>query len=101
MDVLGDEIASKFLHETLSVVRVPLDSLMSRLVEMGFSPNTQASAFAFAVSLFVMQYNEYHSQSLTQAECIGMAQADTLSHPVVSKWIAGNVGEAIDRKVTG
>ena len=52
MEFLGDDIVSSSIHEILTVVRDPVDDLMSRLIELGFSPTAQGSALLYAVSLF-------------------------------------------------
>ena len=99
VDVLGDELVSKALHELLTVVREPIDDLMTRLVELGFQPVTQASAMIYASSLFVVRYVHHTRLGLDQASALQMSQAEVVSHPAVSKFLAQQVGEKIDRSV--
>lgn len=99
MDVLGDELVSASLHELLTVVRQPIDDLMTRLVQLGFQPVTQPSAMIYAMSLFVIRYVDHSSRGLDQQSAIKMAQAEVVSHPAVSRFLAQQVGETIDRSV--
>jgi len=100
VDVLGDEIASASLHEVLTVVRDPLDQLMTRLVELGFNPITQTSTLTFALSLFVVRYGNHFDDGVTMADALHLAQAEVLSHAVVTRFLSNQVGETIDRNVT-
>ncbi len=100
MDALGDEIVSASLHEVLSVVRQPIDDLMTRLVELGFQPITQGSALLYALSLFVVRYVHHMDEGVDQSTSIKLAQAEVVSHPAISRFLGNQVGEAIDKKVT-
>ena len=99
MDVLGDELASASLHEVLTVVRDPLDQLMTRLVQLGFQPVTQTSTLTFAFSLFVIRYGEHMEMGVSMADSLNLAQAEVLSHPVITRFLSNTVGESIDRSV--
>ncbi len=101
MDALGDEIVSASLHEVLTVVRQPIDDLMTRLVELGFQPITQGSALLYALSLFVVRYVHHAGEGVDQQTSIKLAQAEVVSHPAISRFLGNQVGEAIDRKVKG
>ena len=100
MDALGDEIVSASLHEVLSVVRQPIDDLMTRLVELGFQPITQGSTLLYALSLFVVRYVHHMDEGVNQLTSIKLAQAEVVSHPAISRFLGNQVGEAIDKKVT-
>ena len=99
MDALGDEIVSASLHEVLTVVRQPIDDLMTRLVELGFHPITQGSALLYARSLFVVRYVHHMDEGGDQSTSIKLAQAEVVSHPAISRFLGNQVGEAIDKKV--
>ena len=99
MDALGDEIVSASLHEVLSVVRQPIDDLMTRLVELGFQPITQGSALLYALSLFVVRYVHHAGEGVDQQTSIKLAQAEVVSHPAISRFLGNQVGEAIDNQV--
>lgn len=99
MDVLSDEKVSESLHELLTVVREPIDDLMTRLVELGFQPVTQPSAVIFAASLFVMKYGEFSSEGIDQLTSLQMSQGQVMKHPVISRFLSQQVGETIDRSV--
>ena len=99
MDVLSDAIVSATLHELLSVIHQPIDNLMVRLVQLGFQPITQGSAFIYAISLFVVRYVHHMDEGIEQKISIKLAQADVISHPAISRFIGNQVGEAIDNKV--
>lgn len=99
MDVLGDEIACASLHEVLTVVRDPLDRLMTRLVELGFNPVTQTSTLTFALSLFVVRYGNHFDEGVPMADSLHLAQSEVVSHPVVTRFLSNQVGETIDRNV--
>tara|TARA_R100001163_G_scaffold39860_1_gene30234 strand:+ start:514 stop:819 length:306 start_codon:yes stop_codon:yes gene_type:complete len=101
VDALGDEIVSASLHEVLTVVRQPIDDLMTRLVELGFQPITQGSALLYALSLFVVRYVHHAGEGVDQQTSIKLAQAEVVSHPAISRFLGNQVGEAIDRKVKG
>lgn len=100
MDALGDEIVSASLHEVLTVVRQPIDDLMTRLVELGFQPITQGSALLYALSLFIVRYVHHAGEGVDQQTSIKLAQAEVVSHPAISRFLGNQVGEAIDKQVT-
>ena len=99
MDALGDEIVSASLHEVLTVVRQPIDDIMTRLVELGFLPITQGSALLYALSLFVVRYVHHAGEGVDQQTSIKLAQAEVVSHPAISRFLGNQVGEAIDNQV--
>ena len=99
VEFLGDDIVSASLHEILTVVRDPIDELMSRLIELGFSPTAQGSALLYAFSLFVVRYVHHMDDGLEQQTSIKMAQAEVISHPAISRFLARTTGETIDRRV--
>ena len=99
MDALGDEIVSASLHEVLTVVRQPIDDLMTRLVELGFQPITQGSALLSALSLFVVRYVHHAGEGVDQQTSIKLAQAEVVSHPAISRFLGNQVGEVIDNQV--
>jgi hypothetical protein len=99
VDALGDEIVSASLHEVLTVVRQPIDDLMTRLVELGFQPITQGSALLYALSLFIVRYVHHAGEGVDQQTSIKLAQAEVVSHPAVSRFLGNQVGEAIDNQV--
>ena len=99
MEFLGDDIVSASIHEILTVVRDPIDELMSRLIELGFSPTAQGSALLYAFSLFVVRYVHHMDDGLEQQTSIKMAQAEVISHPAISRFLARTTGETIDRRV--
>ena len=82
MDVLGDELVSASLHEVLTVVRDPIDDLMTRLVKLGFQPITQPSTLLFAICMFTVRYS-YHTNEGVE----------------MSSFLARQAGETIDRSV--
>ena len=96
---MGDEIVSASLHEVLTVVRQPIDDLMTRLVELGFQPITQGSALLYALSLFVVRYVHHAGEGVDQQTSIKLAQAEVVSHPAISRFLGNQVGEAIDKQV--
>ena len=99
MDALGDEIVSASLHEVLTVVRQPIDDLMTRLVELGFQPITQGSALLYALSLFIVRYVHHAGEGVDQQTSIKLAQAEVVSHTASSRFLGSQVGEAIDKQV--
>tara|TARA_Y100001963_G_C6748842_1_gene433046 strand:+ start:1369 stop:1680 length:312 start_codon:yes stop_codon:yes gene_type:complete len=99
VEFLGDDIVSASIHEILTVVRDPIDELMSRLIELGFSPTAQGSALLYAFSLFVVRYVHHMDEGLEQQTSIKMAQAEVISHPAISRFLARTTGETIDRRV--
>ena len=99
VEFLGDDIVSASIHEILTVVRDPIDDLMSRLIELGFSPTAQGSALLYAFSLFVVRYVHHMDDGLEQQTSIKMAQAEVISHPAISRFLARTTGETIDRRV--
>jgi hypothetical protein len=99
VDALGDEIVSASLHEVLTVVRQPIDDLMTRLVELGFQPITQGSALLYALSLFIVRYVHHAGEGVDQQTSIKLAQAEVVSHPAISRFLGNQVGEAIDNQV--
>ena len=99
MDALGAEIVSASLHEVLTVVRQPIDDLMTRLVELGFQPITQGSALLYALSLFVVRYVHHAGEGVDQQTSIKLAQAEVVSHPAISRFLGNQVGEVIDNQV--
>ena len=99
MEHLSDEIVSSSLHEILTVVRQPIDDLMSRLIELGFSPTAQGSALLYAFSLFVVRYVHHMDEETDQQTAIRLSQAEVVSHPAISRFLARQAGETIDRSV--
>ena len=99
MDALGDEIVSASLHEVLTVVRQPIDDLMTRIVELGFQPITQGSALLYALSLFIVRYVHHAGEGVDQQTSIKLAQAEVVSHPAISRFLGNQVGEVIDNQV--
>ena len=91
MDALGDEIVSASLHEVLTVVRQPIDDLMTRLVELGFQPITQGSALLYALSLFIVRYVHHAGEGVDQQTSIKLAQAEVVSHPAISRFLGNQV----------
>ena len=99
MEFLGDDVVSSSIHEILTVVRDPVDDLMSRLIELGFSPTAQSSALLYAVSLFVVRYVHHMDEGIEQPTAIRLSQAEVVSHPAISRFLARQAGETIDRRV--
>ena len=99
VEFLGDDEVASSIHEILTVVRDPVDDLMSRLIELGFSPTAQGSALLYAFSLFVVRYVHHMDEGLEQQTSIKMAQAEVISHPAISRFLARTTGETIDRRV--
>jgi len=99
VEFLSDDIVCSSIHEILTVVRDPVDDLMSRLIELGFSPTAQGSALLYAFSLFVVRYVHHMDDGLEQQTSIKMAQAEVISHPAISRFLARTTGETIDRRV--
>tara|TARA_R100000655_G_scaffold109446_1_gene163975 strand:- start:721 stop:1032 length:312 start_codon:yes stop_codon:yes gene_type:complete len=99
VEFLSDEIVSSLLHEIITVIRQPTDDLMSRLIELGFSPNAQGSALIYAVSLFVVRYAHHMSEDMDQNTAIKLSQAEVISHPAITRFLSRQTGEAIDRRV--
>ena len=99
MEYLSDEIVSSSIHEILTVVRQPIDDLMGRLVELGFSPTAQGSALLYASSLFVVRYVAHMDEGIDQATALRLSQAEVVSHPAISRFLARQAGETIDRRV--
>ena len=92
VDVLSDDIVSATLHEMLSVIHQPIDNLMVRLVQLGFQPITQGSAFIYAISLFVVRYVHHMDEGVDQSTSIKLAQAEVVSHPAISRFLGNQVG---------
>ena len=99
VEFLSDEEVASSIHEILTVVRDPVDALMSRLIELGFSPTAQGSALLYAFSLFVVRYVHHMDEGLEQQTSIKMSQAEVISHPAISRFLARTTGETIDRRV--
>jgi hypothetical protein len=99
VEYLSDDIVSSSVHEILTVVRQPIDDLMARLVEMGFSPTAQGSALLYAMSLFVIRYVHHMGEGVDQPTSLRLAQAEVVSHPAISRFLARQAGETIDRRV--
>ena len=99
VEFLSDEEVASSIHEILTVVRDPVDTLMSRLIELGFSPTAQGSALLYALSLFVVRYVHHMDEGLEQQTSIKMSQAEVISHPAISRFLARTTGETIDRRV--
>ena len=99
MEYLSDEIVSASLHQTMTVVRQPLDDLMGRLVELGFAPHAQGSALLYGFSLFVIRYVHHMDEGMDQQTAIRLSQAEVVSHPAISRFLARQAGETIDRSV--
>ena len=99
VEFLGDDIVSSSIHEILTVVRDPVDDLMSRLIELGFSPTAQGSALLYAVSLFIVRYVHHMDEGTEQPTAIRLSQAEVVSHPAISRFLARQAGETIDRRV--
>ena len=68
------------------------------MVDLDWKPNGQASAFILAMALFNKQY-VHHREEADVVESMRLAQADVLSHPVISKVVAQTTGAAIDSAV--
>tara|TARA_Y100001937_G_C7121550_1_gene332850 strand:- start:707 stop:1021 length:315 start_codon:yes stop_codon:yes gene_type:complete len=100
VEFLGDDVVSSSIHEILTVVRDPVDGLMSRLIELGFSPTAQGSALLYAFSLFVVRYVHNIDQGMEQETAIKMSQAEVISHPAISRFIARTTGETINGRIT-
>ena len=98
VDVLADEELLSHIDALLRASDPPFDQVMTRLVDLDWKPSGQASAFILAMALFTKQYVK-HRENADVHESMRLAQADVLSHPVVSKIMAQTTGAAIDSAV--
>ena len=98
VEVLTDEELLSSIDELLTSSHPPFDRVMSRLIALDWKPNGQASAFVLAMALFTKQY-AHHRGEADVVESMRLAQADVLSHPVISKVVAQTTGAAIDQAV--
>ena len=98
VEVLADEELLSSIDVLLRASHPPCDQVMTRLVELDWKPNGQASAFILAMALFNKQY-VHHREEADVVESMRLAQADVLSHPVISKVVAQTTGAAIDSAV--
>ena len=98
VEVLADEELLSSIDVLLRASHPPFDRVMTRLVDLDWKPNGQASAFILAMALFNKQY-VHHREEADVVESMRLAQADVLSHPVISKVVAHTTGAAIDSAV--
>ncbi len=98
VDVLTDDELLSHIDALLRASDPPFNRVMTRLVDLDWKPNGQASAFILAMALFNKQY-VHHREEADVVESMRLAQADVLSHPVISKALAQTTGAAIDSAV--
>ena len=94
MDVLSVEDVLSKVDNLLMATRSPADEMIRSLLQNGWVPNTQASAFIFGMALFAEKYRESGSDV---KEALAFAQAETIKSPVVSSFLASNVSANVDR----
>ena len=97
MAYLADPVVQGEIDDLLSSAATPSSGLMSRLVSLGWKPDSEVAALLLGLNLFVHFYNierDQHGTEIPQA--LDIAYASTIDHPVVSKLIAAKTGAAID-----
>ena len=92
----GPEVQGE-IDDLLASAATPSAGLMSRLVSLGWKPDSEMAALLLGLNLFVFYYNEERDTNGTDIPvAIDIAYASTINHPVVSKLIAAKTGAAID-----
>jgi len=97
MDVLSVEDVLSKVDNLLMATRSPADEMIRSLLQNGWVPNTQASAFIFGMALFVEKYGEGRESGSDVKDSLAFAQAETIKSPVVSSFLASNVSANVDR----
>ena len=94
---LSDPEVQGEIDDLLASAATPSAGLMSRLVSLGWKPDSEMAALLLGLNLFVFYYNEERDTNGTDIPvAIDIAYASTINHPVVSKLIAAKTGAAID-----
>ena len=94
---LADPEVQGEIDDLLASAATPSAGLMSRLVSLGWKPDSEMAALLLGLNLFVFYYNEERDTNGTDNPvAIDIAYASTINHPVVSKLIAAKTGAAID-----
>jgi len=94
---LADPVVQGEIDDLLSSAATPSSGLMSRLVSLGWKPDSEVAALLLGLNLFVHFYNIERDQNGTEIPAaLDIAYASTIDHPVVSKLIAAKTGAAID-----
>ena len=94
---LADPEVQGEIDDLLASAATPSAGLMSRLVSLGWKPDSEMAALLLGLNLFVFYYNEERDTNGTDIPvAIDIAYASTINHPVVSKLIAAKTGAAID-----
>ena len=97
MAYLADPEVQGEIDDLLASAATPSAGLMSRLVSLGWKPDSEMAALLLGLNLFVFYYNEERDTNGTDIPvAIDIAYASTINHPVVSKLIAAKTGAAID-----
>ena len=97
MAYLADPVVQGEIDDLLSSAATPSSGLMSRLVSLGWKPDSEVAALLLGLNLFVHFYNIERDQHGTEIPAaLDIAYASTIDHPVVSKLIAAKTGAAID-----
>ena len=94
---LADPVVQGEIDDLLASAATPSSGLMSRLVSLGWKPDSEVAALLLGLNLFVHYYNKERDDYGTEIpEALDIAYASTINHPVVSKLIAAKTGAAID-----
>ena len=94
---LADPEVQGEIDDLLASAATPSAGLMSRLVSLGWKPDSEMAALLLGLNLFVFYYNEERDTNGTDIPvAIDIAYASTINHPVVSRLIAAKTGAAID-----
>ena len=97
MAYLADPVVQGEIDDLLSSAATPSSGLMSRLVSLGWKPDSEVAALLLGLNLFVHYYNKERDEYGTEIpQALDIAYASTIDHPVVSKLIAAKTGAAID-----
>jgi len=94
---LADPEVQGEIDDLLASAATPSAGLMSRLVSLGWKPDSEMAALLLGLNLFVFYYNEERDTNGTDIPvAIDIAYSSTINHPVVSRLIAAKTGAAID-----
>ena len=94
---LSDPEVQGEIDDLLASAATPSAGLMSRLVSLGWKPDSEMAALLLGLNLFVFYYNEERDTNGTDIPvAIDIAYSSTINHPVVSRLIAAKTGAAID-----
>ena len=100
MGFLDDDQVQDALDGLLSSAVTFSDSLMVRLVELGWKPVDETHTIFLAIMLLIKGYEDAKDDETRGDDAVREAIAVVISHPVIANQLSSGAANSVDKGVT-